>query len=186
MTLADAVIFAAGDKSSPLQKELSYMTGEMRLGELCVNTLIHFANRIRLIPANRAVVQICESCRFSADVSPALFSLAEEGRRTLLSAENLRSSMSLYTAVIYLGYGVYLFVTGILLTVFLDTAASAGTLNAEVFSGILLTAALIHAVCSGFAAGKLGEGTVSAGVKHVCILTAVWIVFSAALSLAGL
>ena len=186
MTLADAVSFAAEDTASPLKKEISCMAGEIRLGELCRNTLVHFANRVQQIPVNRAVVLISESLRFSADVSPALFSLAEEGRRSLLTAEALRSGMSLYSAVIYLGYGVYLFVTGILLTVFLDTAASSGTLNYTAFSTILLTAALLHAICSGLAAGKLGEGTASAGVKHICIMTVVWVVFCIGMKLTEL
>lgn len=183
MTLADALRFAAGEKSSPLQKDLARTAGEIQFGELCSDALTHFARRLQIPAAQYGTILISESSRFSADVSPALFLLAGDNRKYQLASEALKSSMSLYTAIIYLGYGVYLFTAGVLLTVFMDAAASAGTLDSSVFCGILLTAALIHAVCSGFAAGKLSCGTFAAGVLHVCVMTVVWVLFLAVLVL---
>ena len=79
--------------------------------------------------------------------------------------------MSLYTAVIYLAYCVFVFVAVILLTVFLP-AMSAAEFSGELYETALINAVLIQGICSGLAAGKMGEGAVLAGVKHACVLFA--------------
>lgn len=177
MTTAEAVSLASTEAGA-LQKDLVRTASAIHLGELADHALFGMANCLRISHANRAVILIAESSRFSADISPVLFELADNQRRLQTADATRRSGMSLYTAVIYLAFFVYLFVAGILLTVFLDAAGASGTLDAGLYERVLLTGSLVHAVCSGFAAGKMGEGMMGAGVKHVCVMTAVWVIFA--------
>jgi flagellar protein FlaJ len=126
---------------------------------------------MRLSSVNRIVVLIKESGRFSSDASDMLSLTASEEKMRFLASENRRNSMSMYTVIMYLAYFVFLFVTVVMLTVFLE-AMSVTSVPTEIYETLLVNAVLIHGICSGLAAGKLAEESVFAGVKHACIMFA--------------
>ena len=171
MTLADAVCLSADDETGSLKRELKRVSYEIIWGETAVSALIRFANRMRLSSVNRIVVLIKESGRFSSDASDMLSLTASEEKMRFLASENRRNSMSMYTVIMYLAYFVFLFVTVVMLTVFLE-AMSVTAVPTEIYETLLVNAVLIHGICSGLAAGKLAEESVFAGVKHACIMFA--------------
>ena len=171
MTLADSVCLAAENETGILKREVKRVSSEIIWGDTAVSALIRFANRIRLSSVNRMVILIKESGRFSSDASDMLSLNASEEKKRFLSAENRRNSMSMYTVIIYLAYFVFLFVTVVMLTVFLE-AMSVTSVPTEIYETLLVNAVLIHGICSGIAAGKLAEESVFAGVKHACIMFA--------------
>ena len=171
MTLADAVCLSANDEAGSLKRELKRVSSEIIWGETAVSALIRFANRMRLSSVNRMIVLIKESGRFSSDASDMLSLTASEEKKRFLASENRRNSMSMYTVIMYLAYFVFLFVTVVMLTVFLE-AMSVTAVPTEIYETLLVNAVLIHGICSGLAAGKLAEESVFAGVKHACIMFA--------------
>lgn len=136
MTLADAVCLSANDETGSLKRELKRVSSEITWGETAVSALIRFANRIRLSPVNRIVVLIKESGRFSSDSYDMLSLTASEEKKRFLVSENRRNSMSMYTVIMYLAYFVFLFVTVVMLTVFLE-AMSVTSVPTEIYETLL-------------------------------------------------
>jgi len=102
----------------------------------------------------------------------------------VLKKERL-AEMFIYTAIVYLSFLVFIFVIAVITTQFLPVLTSmsapgvatgggmlSGTAQvpATTISRLLYHAVLIQAIFSGLIAGQMGESSLSAGVKHSCIL----------------
>ena len=170
-SLTDAIHLTASAEKGPLQKEIRQLSGEIRLSDTVSSALFRFASRVKLLSVDRTVILLTESGKYSADSSATLDASADEIKERLRQMLARKEAMSLYTAVMYLAYLVFVFVAVILLTVFLDAVSAAG-FSGALYETVLIHAVLIHGVCSGLAAGKMGEGSVVSGVKHACIMFA--------------
>jgi flagellar protein FlaJ len=92
--------------------------------------------------------------------------------------------MLIYLAIIYLAFAVFIFVVGVIVTMFLPLLLKGGVqamsskggmigtqlLSIDTFRLLIYHATLIQGLFSGLLAGHMGEGSLTAGVKHVCIL----------------
>jgi flagellar protein FlaJ len=101
----------------------------------------------------------------------------------VLKKERL-AEMFIYTAIVYLSFFVFLYVVGVLTIQFLPILgkipptglssvgpmANVGLIPTKTFNLILYHACLVQALFSGLIAGQMGESSISAGVKHSCIL----------------
>lgn len=169
--LSCAIERIAAEEKSPLENDIRRLSGEIRLGETVASALYRFASRVKLLSVDRTVILLTESAKYSADISQTAAAASCEIKEQLRHSLARKEGMSLYTAVIYLAYCVFVFVAVILLTVFLP-AMSAAEFSGELYETALINAVLIQGICSGLAAGKMGEGAVLAGVKHACVLFA--------------
>lgn len=186
MPAADALHLAAAEDVSPLAPEFLRLSGDIRFGDPVSTALFSFADRCRLPAAEKLAVILTEASRFSPDVSGALLRFADDLSAKLLADGERKSGMAPYTAVMYLGYLVFLLVSVILLSVFLETLAPLTGMESAGYAQILIHAVLIHGICTGAAAGKIGEGSVFAGIKHACILFAAGVLVFLILAFCGI
>lgn len=127
-----------------------------------------------LVQANRAGGKIEELLDIIQSDANELFALEKERR----------SALRPYVVVIYIAFGVFVAVTVILVDSFFKQVLGAGGgstvsfgsgnglagLSLPVVKDLFLQMALIEAIFGGLGAGKLGEGSFSAGFKHVLIM----------------
>jgi flagellar protein FlaJ len=101
--------------------------------------------------------------------------------------------MVVYLVIIYMSFFVFLFVIAMLAMTFVPTMATAGKAATEVGAGgqfigffnpdlfirVMFHASLVQGFFSGLVAGQMGEGAVSAGLKHSIVLSLIaWVTFT--------
>ncbi|MFB0523258.1 MAG: hypothetical protein ACETV1_05810, partial [Candidatus Bathyarchaeia archaeon] len=90
----------------------------------------------------------------------------------------LQAQIRPYVAIVYVAFFVFLFTIIILFKTFFSqiaefTITTFGLVTPEAMRRIFFHMSILQAFFGGLVAGKMGEGTVSAGLKHsVVLLTA--------------
>ncbi|OTF13482.1 type II secretion system F family protein [Halorubrum sp. SD612] len=164
--------------------------------------------RVRSPMTSRAVALVTNAIQASGDVGPVLRIAADESRATWALRRERRQVMLTYLIVIYISFLVFLGIIAALSVSFIPAIEAAGVpgtggglpdtgsgvsggpggitdgigdIDVAVYEQLFFHAASIQAVCSGFVAGQLGEGSVRDGVKHVVVLLALTLVAFAAI-----
>jgi flagellar protein FlaJ len=126
----------------------------------------------------------------SGDIGEILKIAASDARMSEILKRERTTSMLIYLAIIYLAFAVFIFVVGVIVTMFLPLLLKSGAeaiatrgglisttaISGDTFRLLVYHACLIQAVFSGLLAGHMGEGSITAGVKHVCILLVIALV----------
>lgn len=94
---------------------------------------------------------------------------------TLLLDKERRTQTRPYTAIIYVAFFVFIFTIILLFKSFFVSleglpALGSGVISSSQMSRLFFHMTAIQAFSSGLVAGKMGENTVSAGLKHSLIL----------------
>lgn len=190
---------AEGDLGA-LTPELERTWQDVQWGADAETALNRLAGRVRSPLVTGAVTLVTNALRASSDIAPVLSIAADELRASQRLARNRKRLMRTYLLVIYVAVVVFVGIVIALSASFLpaietaghgSTAAAAssvggsggasGSVPAAGRAGVAASAvgayeslffqiAAVQAVCSGVVAGKLGEGRLRAGVKHVAIL----------------
>ena len=118
------------------------------------------------------------------DASVTLFSSLDEYR------EEQYGNMRPYMMTIYMATIIFLIIAYIVLHQFLnplyfasasatvaESGLLAGVLDINYYTSILFWASIIESIFGGLIAGKIGDGTLSAGLRHSVILTVLTLVF---------
>lgn len=133
---------------------------------------------------SRAVALVTNALRASGDVAPVLSIAADEARTTRRLRRERRGVMLTYLMVIHVSFLVFLGIVLALVVAFIPAIESAGGaavpegmevsgfnalggVDADGYRNAFIHAAVIQAICSGIAAGQLGEGRIADGAKHV-------------------
>jgi flagellar protein FlaJ len=136
------------------------------------------------------VTLITTATRMSGNISEVLTIAAKDARMSEVLQKERSSAMFLYTVVIYLTFFVFIFVVIVISAQFLPvlgtvTASASGisgmgevlpgfgTSSISTFKRLLYHICLVQAFFSGLIAGKMGEGSVRAGVKHAAVMLVV-------------
>lgn len=174
LTLSKGLSEAALNTHGMLGKELSAAVRDIRLCGGVYDSLGRLRDRLQIPSVDRLTPLIQEASKHSADMSYPFSLCADEAAFSVERAVQRKSSMQLYVLIMYISYGVFIFVQFMLTGVFMDSFVTSGNgVNIAVFSGILSDAVLIHGVCCGLAAGKLSGSGLSGGILHACILLSV-------------
>jgi len=180
MTFVRAIEESAKVDYGPLTKELRRAVAQMSWGATYEEALRRMARRIDTPIVYRVVEALIEVGRSGGRIS-ALLDMLSTHIRDLQDLKRERSRQMLpYVGIIYASFFVYIFVVVILFqTVFtqLAEALTAGFLavrglNVEAYYIWFFHMSIIEAAISGLVAGKMGEGAVSAGLKHILVLLA--------------
>jgi len=147
---------------------------------------MRFEHRVRTPSIARTVTLITKASYMSGDIGEILKIAASDARMSEVLKRERKTSMLIYLAIIYLAFAVFIFVVGVIVTMFLPVLLKGGTqqvlssrsglgkgaqaLSASSFHLLVYHACLIQAVFSGLLAGQMAEGSLKAGIKHVCIL----------------
>ncbi|MCX8181727.1 MAG: type II secretion system F family protein [Candidatus Methanomethyliaceae archaeon] len=158
-------------------RELRRVLAQVRLGMSLEEAFQAFAKRVDSDIVKKVSVVIYETNRFGGDVSRIIRSLADYIKSIILLNEERRTTMRMYIGVTYIAFGVLLFTIMILLNqFFMPIIQLSGTIiftaqaSYEEYRRVFFYMTIIQAITSGLVAGKMGEGTMSAGLKHIVIM----------------
>ncbi|MDD1670407.1 MAG: type II secretion system F family protein [Methanomicrobiales archaeon] len=184
LTIAQGLALMVRTNLGILSYEIKRIKRDMDWGANVEDALMRFEHRVRTPSIARTVTLITKASYMSGDIGEILKIAASDARMGEILKRERTTSMLIYLAIIYLAFAVFIFVVGVIVTMFLpillkggaQTVTAAGTLiqgqaiTAESFRLLIYHATLIQALFSGLLAGHMGEGSLTAGVKHVCIL----------------
>jgi flagellar protein FlaJ len=187
--LVDALNLVARWSEGVLAEELRKVRNDIRWNHDIERALLQFANRLRVPQVTRTMKLIAKGNYSSSDLSEIISIAAEDTRNRHQIERKRRSEMSAYTAIVIIGFLVYLAVVVMLDTSYLTpisqlttTAAegagenaaaggaggviNVGTVPVQIYRTVFFHSALIQGIGSGLLAGKLAENNVLAGLKY--------------------
>lgn len=187
LTLTRAIEVSAQRKYGPLSSELQRVVAQLSWGVPLEECLRSFAERVDTTLGRRTAQLIIEVSRSGGDVQEVLESINKHVSDLYMLERERRSSIRPYIAIIYVAAVIFLFTDILLIKTFLSEIATLQESQKEVTTGALLTisldvptltkllfhTAVIQGFFGGLVAGKMGEGTIGAGLKHCLILIVV-------------
>ncbi len=182
LTLVRALEAASRKDYGPLTKELRKAVTQMSWGVSLETALKGFADRAGTPMARRAALMIIEVSRSGGDVARLLDAVAAFTREFQEIEAERAASMRGYLGIVYIGLLVFIVAVVLLLNTFFaqmtELQPTASGLMQPQFSylfykRIFYHMAVVQAVFGGLIAGKLGEGSVVAGLKHVAFLATI-------------
>ena len=177
MTLPQALEEASKRDYGPLTEELKKMVNKMSWGLSFEEAFQEFRKRVDTPLVQKTIPLIIEANRSGGHVEKVFAPMGNFIQATLTMEKERRAQTRPYIAIIYVAF--YVFVLTIVLlfkTFFVEMGGSPITgfavLTSEEAWHIFFHMSSIQAFFGGLVAGKMGEGTVSAGLKHSVILMA--------------
>ncbi len=187
VTLPKAVEDAAEKGYGPLSKELERVIGLFVLGNSWEEAVMSLTKRVNspslarfatiLVEANQSGGKISEVI----DTSVELFSNLDQYKEEQLA------NMKPYLYTIYASIAVFLVISFVVLSQFLSPlsksaglsigGSSVAVLDLNYYTSILFWASIVESMFAGIIAGKIGDCSYSAGLRHSVFLTVITIFF---------
>jgi flagellar protein FlaJ len=190
VTLPRALEEASQRDYGPLSEELEHAISMFILGASWEDSLMSLAQRLRRPSALRLSTILIEAHQTGGkmievlETSVNLFSSLDEYR------EEQNSNMRPYMMTIYMATIIFLVIAYVVLHQFLIPLADAssgaivqeagflaGVLDINYYNSLLFWASIIESIFGGLIAGKIGDRTLSAGLRHSVILCIVTLFF---------
>jgi len=190
LTIIQAIGIMVNTNLGILSYEIRRIKRDLDWGGNVTEALMRFEQRISTPAIARTVCLITKASEMSEQIGEVLSIAASDAKMSETLKRERRTEMFIYTAIVYLSFLVFLFVVAVLSTQFLPvltqintsglpvtgSLAGIGTLPTSTINRLLYHACLIQAFFSGLIAGQMGESSLSAGVKHSCILLIISVV----------
>jgi len=175
MTLPQAVEEAAKRRYGPLTAELRRMVAHMSWGKSFEEVLQSFSQRVSTSLTRRSVPLVVEASRSGGRVEKVFEPMGKFVQSTLMAEKERKAQTRPYVAIVYVAFFVFLFTVIMLFKTFFVQMAELPALNSALLSNdearrLFFHMSIVQALFSGLVAGKMGEGTVSAGLKHSVVL----------------
>jgi flagellar protein FlaJ len=184
LTIAQAIGIMVNTNLGLLSYEIKKIKCDMDWGVNFSQALIRFEERISTPAIARTVTLITKASEMSGHIGEVLNIASSDAHMSEVLKKERLAEMFIYTAIVYLSFLVFIFVIGVLTTQFLPVLANVGTAGVpttgalsgmgavpvKTISRLLYHAVLMQAIFSGLVAGQMGESSLSAGVKHSCVL----------------
>ena len=175
MTLPKALEEAAERDYGPLSPELKKMTVQISWGASFEEALLAFGRRVGTVLTLRTVPMIIEASRSGGRVEKIFDPMGKFVQTTLLLEKERKTQTRPYIAIIYVALFVFLFTIVILFKTFFTNVEGVALFSLPTSSSadlkrIFLHLTLVQGFFSGLVAGKMGEGSVSAGLKHSLVM----------------
>lgn len=175
MTLNQALEEAAKRDYGPLTPELRRMTKQISWGISFEEALSALERRVDTALIQRTVPIIIEASRSGGHVEKVFDPMGKFVQTTLLLEKERQTQTRPYIAIIYVAFFVFLFTIVMLFKSFfvsLEQLPMLGTasLAAADMRSLFFHMTIVQAFFGGLVAGKMGEGTIIAGLKHSLIL----------------
>jgi flagellar protein FlaJ len=177
MTLPQALEEASKRSYGPLTSELKKMVNQMSWGMSFEEAFQEFGKRVNTALVQRTVPLIIEASRSGGYIEKVLAPMGNFIQSTLTMEKERKAQTRPYIAIIYVAFYVFIFTIVLLFkTFFVEMGGSPiigfSALTSEEAWRIFFHMSLMQAFFGGLVAGKMGEGTISAGLKHSVILMA--------------
>jgi flagellar protein FlaJ len=186
--LVDALDLVSRWSEGTLADELRKVRNDITWNHDVEGALLSFADRLRVPQVTRTMKLIAKGSRSSSDLAEIISIAAEDTRNRHQIEQNRRQEMSAYTAIVVIGFLVYLAVIVLIDTSYLqpigqmtaDAQAegasdllTVSTVPVDQYQTVFFHSALIQGAGSGLLAGKLAENDVLAGLKYSIVLVAI-------------
>ena len=175
MTLSQALEEASKRDYGPLTAELKKMTAQISWGLTFEEALLSLRRRVNTILIQRITPMIIAANRSGGHVEKIFDPMGKFVKTSLLLKKERRNQTRPYTAIIYVAFFVFLFTIVMLFRSFFASVEGLPILGSVVMTPeemqrIFFHMTVIQAFFGGLIAGKMGEGTIIAGLKHSLIL----------------
>ena len=175
LTLPQALEEASKRDYGPLTAEMRKMTTQISWGRSFEGALQAFEKRVNTVLVQRTTPLIIEASRSGGYVEKVFDPMGKFVQTTLLLDKERRTQTRPYIAIIYVAFFVFLFTIVLLFKSFFASMNGLPMLGTAVMSPdqmrrIFFHMTTIQALFGGLVAGKMGEGTISAGLKHSLIM----------------
>jgi flagellar protein FlaJ len=175
MTLPKALEAAAERDYGPLTPELKKMTVQISWGASFEEALVAFGNRVGTVLTMRTVPMIIEASRSGGEVEKVFDPMGKFVETTILLEQERKTQTRPYIAIIYVALFVFLFTIVILFKTFFTNVEGVSMFSVPTSSPadlkrVFLHLTLVQGFFSGLVAGKMGEGSISAGLKHSLVM----------------
>jgi flagellar protein FlaJ len=174
-TLPQALEEASKRDYGPLTAELKKMTTQISWGMSFEEGLLAFGKRVNTVLVQRTVPMIIEASRSGGHVEKVFDPMGKFIQTTLLLDKERRTQTRPYIAIIYVAFFVFLFTIILLFRSFFVgmeglPVFTAGIMPPSQIQRMFFHMTSIQAFFGGLVAGKMGDGTINAGLKHSLIL----------------
>jgi len=175
MTLPQALEEASKRDYGPLTAELRKMTVQISWGVSFEEALLALGKRVNTVLVQRTVPMIIEASRSGGRVEKVFDPMGKFIQTTLLLDKERRTQTRPYIAIIYVAFFVFLFTIILLFKSFFVSIEQLPTLGTALMTPedirrLFFHMTVVQAFFGGLVAGKMGEGTINAGLKHSLIL----------------
>jgi len=184
MSFIAALTRASEKDYGPLSKEMHRVCTQMASGVTYEEALTSMAKRIKSRLVDQATTLIVEAGRSGGNVQKLMDQIATYITDLQTMDQRRRAELKGFEYEVYAMFGVFLFSLTMIFTVLISSIATTATTTAsaafpfsvrvdkELYRVLFFTVAASEATAAGLVAGKLGEGTVYGGLRHVAILLA--------------
>lgn len=190
-SLLRAVEEAANRNMGSLTPELKNLRANISWGMPYHEAFDNFTKKVGTRLAQRVGVLLQISMDIGGDIGSTLDLIQKHVTEMQNIEKERKSSLAPYIYTIYISFVVFLVITVLLVDSFFaeievvqdklrETAAKHGAslglfasvlgVNVPTITGLMFNMSLIEAIFGGIAAGKIGEGSFMAGIKHVIIM----------------
>jgi len=181
VTLSMAIQNVTQNDYAQFTPEVKRMAKELSWGMPFEEVLERFGERIDSAMINRALSIIIVAQSVGGEITTILSTVAADMRKLKEIEKERKSKLSVYTVTIYMIYLLLLFII-LILSESLAPAVpkmqaagqflggSVGTLTEFEFRQLMFHVCLVEGFFAGIIAGQMGEGKLTAGVKHAVIL----------------
>jgi len=175
MTLPQAIEEASKRDYGPLTGELKKMNIQISWGMSFEESLLSLGRRVNTTLMQRTVPMIIEASRSGGRVEKVFDPMGKFIQTTLLLDKERRTQTRPYIAIIYVAFFVFLFTIILLFRSFFVSMQDLSMLATAMMSPGALERIFFHmtsiqAFFGGLVAGKMGDGTIKAGLKHSLVL----------------
>jgi flagellar protein FlaJ len=175
MTLPKALEEATKRDYGPLTSELKKMSAQISWGMNFEDGLLALGRRVNTLLVQRTVPMIIEASRSGGQVEKVFDPMGKFIQTTLLLDKERRTQTRPYIAIIYVAFFVFLFTIILLFRSFFSSVEGLSLLTTAAMQPSQVQRLFFHmtsiqAFFGGLVAGKMGDGTVSAGLKHSLVL----------------
>jgi flagellar protein FlaJ len=171
MTLPRALEEASKRDYGPLTAELRKMTAQISWGMTIEEALVAFSKRVNTLLVQRTVPLIIEANRSGGHVEKIFDPMGRFVQSTLILQKERQTKTRPYIAIIYVAFFVFIFTIILLFKSFFVDIEGLPLLGVAIMASeevkrLFFHMTVIQAFFGGLVAGKMGEGTISAGLKH--------------------
>ena len=175
MTLPQALEEASKRNYGALTAELRKMTAQISWGMTFEEALMALGRRVNTVLMQRTVPLIIEASRSGGRVEKVFDPMGKFIQTTLLLDKERRTQTRPYVAIIYVAFFVFLFTIILLFKSFFVGIEGLPMLQTAMMSSkeigrIFFHMTTIQGFFGGLVAGKMGEGTTNAGLKHSLVM----------------
>jgi len=175
MTLPQALEEASKRRYGPLSAEMKKMVAKMSWGESFEEAFNSFSERVGTTLTQQTVPLVIEASNSGGRVEKVFDPMGRFVQSTLTAEKERSAQTRPYVAIVYVAFFVFLFTIIMLFKTFFVQMSGLSVVRFALLTPdearrIFFHMSIVQALFGGLVAGKMGEGTVSAGLKHSVIL----------------